>query len=217
MAWRSAERGGRAVGRGRLPDHGRSDTRHRGGRAAQGQLAGPFAPGRPTGCVGDPLAVASSAGASGPDRSGAAPAIRRPPIAHQHPGEVGPEDRRRIVETATGANRIDRRCRRGECPQPVADGTNAPAGLVRGDYGAVPYLPAQRRVGRRGLTSGAVQHAGEAPGVTVIPNCVRSRCASFSSGTPNCVCICTTSATAAGPSCTLAAPSASEVCSRWRP
>ena len=69
--------------------------------------------------------------------------IRRPPVANQHPGEVGPENRRRIVEAATGTNRIDRRRRRGEGPQPVAESANAPAGLVRGDHGAVPHLPAQ--------------------------------------------------------------------------
>ena len=53
--------------------------------------------------------------------------------------------------------------------------------------------------------------------MTVRPNWVRSRCATFASGTPRCVCSRTTSATTSGPSCTLAAPSASEVCSRWRP
>ena len=72
MAWRSAERVGRAVGRGRLPDHGRSNTPHRGGRAAQERLAGQLAPGRPTGCVGNRLTSASSGGAGEPDRSGAA-------------------------------------------------------------------------------------------------------------------------------------------------
>ena len=90
-------------------------------------------------------------------------AIRRPPVAHQHPREVGPEDRCRIVEAATGTNRVDRRRRCGESPQPVADGADAPAGLVRGDHGTVPHLPAQRPAGRRGLTSRAVQHADEAP------------------------------------------------------
>ena len=112
---------------------------------------------------------------------------RRPPVANQHPGEVGPENRRRIVEAATGTNRIDRRRRRGEGPQPVAESANAPAGLVRGDHGAVPHLPAQRRVGRRGLTSGAVQHAGEPPpGVTVngddTANNDRPRCRSVARG-----------------------------------
>ena len=47
--------------------------------------------------------------------------------------------------------------------------------------------------------------------MTCSPNVVRSRCATFASGTPISVCSSTTSVTTAGPSCTPAAPSASEV------
>ena len=55
------------------------------------------------------------------------------------------------------------------------------------------------------------------PGVTCRPNVVRSTWATFPSGTPISVCNSTTSATMPGPSCAPAAPSASEVCSAWRP
>ena len=89
-------------------------------------------------------------------------AIRRPPVAHEHAGEVGPEDGCRIVEPATGANRVDRGLWRGEGPQPVADRTDAPARLVWCDHRAAPHLPAQRGVTRRGLASRSVKHMREA-------------------------------------------------------
>ena len=53
---------------------------------------------------------------------GSVAAIRHPPVAHEHPGEVGPENRGGIVEPAAGANGVDRRLRGDEGPQPVADG-----------------------------------------------------------------------------------------------
>ena len=68
----------------------------------------------------------------------------------------------RIVEPAAAANRVDGRFRGGEHPEPVAVGTDAPARLVRRDHGTVADLFAQRRVGRRGVAGGAVQHVGEA-------------------------------------------------------
>ena len=49
--------------------------------------------------------------------------------------------------------------------------------------------------------------------MTCTPNRVRSTCATLASGTPSSVCNSTASETAPGPSCTLAAPRASEV---WR-
>ena len=89
-------------------------------------------------------------------------AIRRPPVAHEHAGEVRGEDSDRIVEPAATANRVDGRFRGGEHPEPVAVGTDAPARLVRRDHGTVADLFAQRRVGRRGVAGGAVQHVCEA-------------------------------------------------------
>ena len=89
-------------------------------------------------------------------------AIRRPPVAHEHAGEVGSQDRCRVVEPAAGANRVDRRLGRGEGPQPVAHGADAPAGFIRRDHGRFPHLLAQCGVGRRGLASRAMQHLREA-------------------------------------------------------
>ena len=89
-------------------------------------------------------------------------AIRRSPVADQHPRELRPAHRRRIVEAAPRTNRIDRRRRCGVGPQPVAPGADALAGLVRCDHGAVPHLPAQPRVGRGRSTSRAVHHVDEA-------------------------------------------------------
>ena len=47
-------------------------------------------------------------------------AIRRPPVAHEHAGEVGSQDRCRVVEPAAGANRVDRRL--GAWRRPTASG-----------------------------------------------------------------------------------------------
>ena len=93
---------------------------------------------------------------------GSVAAIRHPPVAHEHPGEVGPQNRGGIVEPAAGANGVDRRLRGDEGPQPVADGTDAPPGFIRCDRGRVADLLAQRRVGRRGVAGRAVQQVGEA-------------------------------------------------------
>ena len=93
---------------------------------------------------------------------GAVAAIRHPPVAHEHPVEVGPENRGGIVEPATGANGVDRRLRGNERPQPVADGTHPPPGFIRRDHRRVADLLAQRRVGRRGVAGRAVQQVSEA-------------------------------------------------------
>ena len=89
-------------------------------------------------------------------------AIRRPPIAHEHAGVVGPQHRGGIVEPPAGADGVDRRVRGDERPQPVADAADAPAGLVRRDHGRVANLLAQLRVGRGGGAGRPVQHVGEA-------------------------------------------------------
>ena len=88
-------------------------------------------------------------------------AIRCPPVAHEHADVVGPQHRGGIVEPAAGADRVDRRVRSDERPEPVADAADAPAGLVRRDHGRVAHLLAQVRVGRRGGAGGPVQHVGE--------------------------------------------------------
>ena len=144
-------------------------------------------------------------------------AIRRPPVAHEHAGVVGPQHRGGIVEPAAGADRVDRRVRSDERPEPVADGADAPAGLVRRDHGRAPDLLAQFRVGRRGGAGGPMQHVGETADVTSRPNVVRSGCATFASGTPISVCNSTTSATTPGPSCTPAAPARRRSAARGGP
>ena len=89
-------------------------------------------------------------------------AIRRPPVAHEHAGVVGPQHRGGIGEPPAGADGVDRRLRGDERPQPVADAADAPAGLVRRDHRRVANLLAQLRVGRRGGAGRPVQHVGEA-------------------------------------------------------
>ena len=53
-------------------------------------------------------------------------AIRRPPVAHEHAGVVGPQHRGGIGEPPAGADGVDRRLRGDERPQP--DAADAPAG-----------------------------------------------------------------------------------------
>ena len=89
-------------------------------------------------------------------------AIRRPPVAHEHAGVVGPQHRGGIGEPPAGADGVDRRLRGDERPQPVADAADAPAGLVRRDHRRVANLLAQLRVGRRGGAGRPVQHVGAA-------------------------------------------------------
>ena len=61
-------------------------------------------PARPRDCPDDLPAVPCIVGAGDSDRIGAAggsvAAIRHPPVAHEHPGEVGPQNRGGIVEPA---------------------------------------------------------------------------------------------------------------------
>ena len=93
---------------------------------------------------------------------GSVAAIRHPPVAHEHTGEVGPQNRGGIVEPATGANGVDRRLRGDPGPQPVAEAADAPPGFIRGDPRRITDLLAQRRVGRRGVAGRAVQQVSEA-------------------------------------------------------
>ena len=45
-------------------------------------------------------------------------AIRRPAVADQHAVKVRPQHGGRFFEAAPGLDRVDRRVRRGETPQP---------------------------------------------------------------------------------------------------
>ena len=86
----------------------------------------------------------------------------RPSVAHEHTVVVGPEHGGGIGESAAGADGVDGRVRRGERPEPVGDGADAPAGFVGRDHGRVAHLLAQLGVGRPGVAGGAVQQVGQA-------------------------------------------------------
>ena len=88
-------------------------------------------------------------------------AIRRPAVPDEHAGKVGPEQGRRLVESAAAMNRVHRLARRGRHPQPVQFAPHAPAGFVGYDNAALPHHLAQRVVRGRGLTSGAMQGVDE--------------------------------------------------------
>ena len=54
-------------------------------------------------------------------------AAHHPPVALQDAVAIGAEHRGRVVEAAAGADGADGRFRRGEHPQPVAEGADPPA------------------------------------------------------------------------------------------
>ncbi len=83
--------------------------------------------------------------------------IGRPAVPHQHPGEVGAENRRRIVKPPPVADGVDGCLRRGERPQPIQQRAHPPTGLVRRDHRTATDLLAKRCIGRLGRASGTVQ------------------------------------------------------------
>ena len=89
-------------------------------------------------------------------------AIGHPTVPHQHAGEVGAENRRRIVEPPAVADGVDRRLRGGERPQPAAECVHPPARLIRRDHRTAADLLAQRRIRGRRRVGGAVQQSDQA-------------------------------------------------------
>ena len=87
-------------------------------------------------------------------------AIRRPPIAHQHAGVLGPEDAGGLGKASAGLNGIHRRLRRGEGPQPVAAAVDPPARFIRRDHGTATNRLAQSDVGWPRLPGRPMQGAG---------------------------------------------------------
>ena len=90
-------------------------------------------------------------------------AVHHPPVAHEHAVEVGPEDRLRVVESAARADGVDGRRRGDGRPQPVADGADAPTGLIGRDHGSVADLLAQLLVGRPRVACRTMQQIREPP------------------------------------------------------
>ena len=141
---------------------------------------------------------------------------RRPP---RRQADSSPDHRTRAacVSRAAGANGVDRVPRSDERPEPVAEGAHPPPGFIRRKHRRVADLLAQRRVGRSGVAGHPMQEMRDAARRDLQANVVRSTWATFANGTPISLCNSTTSTTTPGPSCTPAAPSASDVCSAWRP
>ena len=87
-------------------------------------------------------------------------AIRRPAIAHQHAGVLGPEDGGGLGKAPAGLNGIHRRLRRGEGPQPVAVAVDPPARFIRNDHGTATNRLAQSDIGWPRLPGRPMQGAG---------------------------------------------------------
>ena len=83
--------------------------------------------------------------------------IGHPTVPHQHAGEVGTEDRSRMLEPPPVANGVDRRLRGGERPQPVAERVHPPARFIRRDHRTAADLLAKRPIRGRRRGGGTVQ------------------------------------------------------------
>lgn len=108
------------------------------------------------------------------------PAIGRPAIAHERAGEVGAEDRGGLLESATRQDRIDRRVRRGEGPEPVQATAHFPSGFIGADDLALADLGAQPVIGGTRAGGGAVQRVHEPAGRDVEPKAIAKQGADFS-------------------------------------
>ena len=92
------------------------------------------------------------------------PSIGRPAVPHEDAREVGPENRRGLVEAPTRLNGVDGGARRRIHPQPLQLSPNPPAGFVGHDHRTLPDRLDQRRIGRRGLPRGAMERLDQPPG-----------------------------------------------------
>ena len=91
------------------------------------------------------------------------PSIGRPAVPHEDAREVGPENRRGLVEAPTRLNGVDGGARRRIHPQPLQLSPNPPAGFVGHDHRTLPDRLDQRRIGRRGLPRGAMERLDQHP------------------------------------------------------
>ena len=99
-------------------------------------------------------------------------AIRRPPVADQHAGEVRAQDRGRVVKAAPGANRIHGGLWCRKRPQPVQHRADAPAGFIGTDDGTPADLGTQGVVGWSGHARRAMQGVDQAAGGDPEPEAV---------------------------------------------
>ena len=91
-------------------------------------------------------------------------AVRGPAVAREAAGEIRPEDRRRLVEAAAGADSIDRGQGRGKHPEPVQRAADLPAGVVGDDRGTRAHRLTQRVRGRLALGRDPMPRADDGAG-----------------------------------------------------
>ncbi len=95
------------------------------------------------------------------DGLGEAP-IRRPTVANQHTVKIRPQHSGRLFEAAPRVDRVDRRVRRGDAPQPLQVRIDFPAGLVGTDDGTAANGFTQRGIRRFGLSRRTAHRVHEA-------------------------------------------------------
>ncbi len=88
--------------------------------------------------------------------------IDHPPVADEDAGEVGAQQRGRVVEAAARRDAKDGGRRRGRDPQPVQHAAHFPAGFIGRHHRTAAHLGAERGIGRRRARSGARTQVDEA-------------------------------------------------------
>jgi len=88
--------------------------------------------------------------------------IGRPAVADDHAREIFAEQRRGVGKSAARLNRVDRRLRRGDRPEPLQRAGDLPAGLIGGDDGTPADRVAERVIRGLRLTCGTVHRVHQA-------------------------------------------------------
>ena len=144
-------------------------------------------------------------------------AIRRPTVADEHAVEVWPQQVGRFLVASSGLNGVDGRLLRRARPEPLQVAADLP-GFIRGDDGTVAKMAPQFAIGQFCPGGGPMHGADEAArtdaDAVVLPQQGRDL---GERQNPICLLRMIADATNAGPSCTEAAPRASEVCNGCRP
>jgi hypothetical protein len=118
----------------------------------------------------------------------------------------------REASTSLGTNRIDRGLRRGEHPQSVRHGADAPTGLVGTDDRTPAHLVAQRRIGRGGAVRRPMGHLRQSARLYRQAPAFAEDRRGLLQGHPELRMQQHDEGDRARPRCTLAAPNAFEVC-----
>jgi hypothetical protein len=144
-------------------------------------------------------------------------AVRRPAIAHENTRKLGAEDRGRFFKAAPGLNRVHRRVRGRKAPQPLQMPPNFPTRFIGRDDWAAANRLAQRPVGRFRVSRRAAHRVDESTSGDRQPEALAEQRRDLAERQSELLVEHHGEHDSSEPSCAAAAPSASDVCSGWRP